>query len=174
MDIPSSIGDLLKSFTGSGATPGATEQHFEQLASAVPASSIASGLAEAFRSDQTAPFAQMASQLFANGNGAQQASLLSTLASSVGPELVSKFAASNPGSPLVGLLQSGLSSITPAQAAAIKPEDVQALAEQAQKHDPSILDRVSQVYSEHPALVKTLGAVAVGIIARKIAEQHQA
>ncbi len=55
------------------------EQHFDQVAQAVPPSTLASGLAEAFRSGQTAPFPQLASQLFANENGPQQAGGLNGL-----------------------------------------------------------------------------------------------
>jgi hypothetical protein len=38
--------------------------------------------------------------------------------------------------------------------------------------DPSILDRVSAVYAEHPVLIKGLGAAALTIAMKKIAEQH--
>jgi hypothetical protein len=51
---------------------------------------------------------------------------------------------------------------------------VQALTEHAQKQDPSIIDRVSEIYAEHPTLIKTLGAAALTIAMRKIAEQHAA
>jgi hypothetical protein len=56
MGFLSSIGSLLQQCTG--------PEHFDQMAQAVPQSSIASGLAEAFRSGETPPFAQMAGQLF--------------------------------------------------------------------------------------------------------------
>jgi len=49
---------------------------FDQVAQAVPSSALARGLAEAFRSEQTAPFPQMAAELFARGNSQQQAGVL--------------------------------------------------------------------------------------------------
>jgi hypothetical protein len=55
MSFLSGIGDLLKQYSGA-ANPAGVEQHFDQVAQAVPSSTIASGLAEAFRSGQTAPF----------------------------------------------------------------------------------------------------------------------
>jgi hypothetical protein len=174
MSLLSGIGDLLKQYSGSSAAAGApgVEQHFDQVAQAVPSSSIASGLAEAFRSQQTAPFPQMAAQLFSNGNSQQQAGVLNGLIASLGPAVISKFAASAPNSPLASLLQSG--SVTPAQAASVNPADVQALTAHAQNQDPSIIDRVSAVYAEHPVLIKSLGAAALTIAMKKIADQHSA
>ena len=59
---------------------------------------------------------------------------------------------------LGGLL--GRSEVSPHEAAAIPQQDVEELARTAEKHDPSVIDRVSELYSEHPGLVKTLGAAA--------------
>jgi hypothetical protein len=174
MGLLGGLGDLLKQYTGSGSAPANVEQHFDQVAQNVPSSSVASGLAEAFRSGETPPFAQMASQLFSNGNGQQQASMLSTLLASVGPAALSQFTGNNPNSPLAALLQSGQTQVSPEQASQINPADVQALAQHAEQHNPSIIDRVSEVYAEHPTLIKTLGAAAMAIAVKKIAEQHQA
>jgi hypothetical protein len=174
MSLLGGVGDLLKQFSGSEGAPANVEQHFDQVAQAVPSSSLAGGLAEAFRSGDTPPFAQMAAQLFSNGNGQQQASMLTTLISSVGPEVLSQFTGNNPNSPLAGLLQAGGGQVSAEQAAQIDPAEVQALAQHVEQHNPSIVDRVSEVYAEHPTLIKTLGAVALGIAVKKIAEQHQA
>jgi hypothetical protein len=175
MSFLSGIGDLLKQYSANSATPGAApavEQHFDQVAQAVPSSTLAGGLAEAFRSGQTAPFPQMAAQLFANGNNQQQASVLNGLMATLGPAVIAKFAGSTPNSPLAALLQSG--SVTPAQAASVSPAEVQALTAHAQNQDPSIIDRVSAIYAEHPVLIKSLGTAALTIAMRKIAAQHAA
>jgi hypothetical protein len=175
MSFLSGIGDLLKQYSGSSAPPGnspGVEQHFDQVAQAVPATTLASGLAEAFRSGQTAPFPQMAAQLFANGNNQQQAGVLNGLMASLGPAMIAKFASSSPNSPLAALLQSG--SVTPAQAASVSPADVEALTSHAQNQDPSIIDRVSAIYAQHPVLIKSLGAAALTIAMKKIADQHAA
>jgi hypothetical protein len=175
MSLLGGIGDLLKQYTGgSGAGLANVEQHFDQVAQAVPSSSLAGGLAEAFRSGQTPPFAQMAAQLFSNGNGQQQASMLTTLMSSVGPEVLAKFTGNSPNSPLAGLLQSGQTQVSAEQAAKVDPTEVQALAQHVEQNNPSIIDRVSEVYAAHPALIKTLGAAAMAIAVGKIAEQHRA
>jgi len=53
MSFLAGIGDLLKQYSAGNATPGpAVEQHFDQVAQAVPSSTLAGGLAEAFRSGQ--------------------------------------------------------------------------------------------------------------------------
>ncbi len=174
MSFLSGIGDLLKQYSANSATSGNEEQHFDQVAQAVPASTLARGLAEAFRSAQTASFPQMAAQLFASGNNQQQASMLNALLASVGPGVISKFAGSAPNSPLAALLQSGQTSVTPAQAASVNPVDVEALTAHAQNQDPSIIDRVSAVYAQHPTLIKSLGAAAMVIAMKKIADQHAA
>jgi hypothetical protein len=174
MSLISGISDLLKQYAGGSApatAQGNVEQHFDQVSQAVPPSSVASGLAEAFRSQQTAPFPQMAAQLFAGGNGQQQASVLNGLATTLGPALLAKFAAGS-NSPLAALLQSG--SVTPAQAATVSPADVEALTSHAAAQDPSILDRVSAIYAEHPTLIKSLGAAAMVIAMNKISQQHAA
>ncbi len=163
----SNLSGLFQKITSGDASP---EQHFDQVAQAVPCSSLASGLAAAFKSNETAPFSQMASQLFSRGNGTQQASVLNTLLSSVGPGAL----ASLGGGGLASLLQSGQKSVTPEQAANVDPAEVQKLAEHAEKHDPTIIDRVSEVYAQHPVLIKSLGAAALGIAMKKIAETHAA
>jgi hypothetical protein len=174
MSFLSGIGDLLKQYKGGSPSTANVEQHFDQVAQSVPTPSLASGLAEALRSGQAGSFSQAAAQLFSNGNGSQQASILSGLIASVGPAVISRFAASNPNSPLASLLAAGQGAITPAQAASVPAGDVAALAQHAHDQDPSIIDRASQIYAQHPTLVKTLGAAALTVVVKKIADQHAA
>jgi hypothetical protein len=70
------------------------------------------------------------------------------------------------------LLQSG--SVSPAQAASVNPADVEVLTTHAQNQDPSIIDRMSAVYAQHPVLIKSLGAAALTIAMKKIADTHAA
>jgi hypothetical protein len=170
MGFLSGIGDLVKQFSGEG---GATSEQFAQLAGSVPQSALAGGLAEVFRSGETPPFAQLASQLFSNSNNTQQASVLNTLVAAVGPEILSKVTGSS-SSPLAALLAGNQAPITPEQASAIKPEDIQTLAEHAEKADPSIIDKLSELYAAHPQLIQGLGAAAVAIAVKHIASKHEA
>jgi hypothetical protein len=170
----SSIGGLLQQYAGGSTPAGNVEDHFDQVAQAVPSSSLAQGLAAAFNSGETAPFAQMASQLFANGNGGQQASMINTLLSTAGPGILQSFLGNNAGGAIGSLIQGGQTTVTPEQAASIPPEEVQALAEHVHNNDPSIVDRISEVYAEHPTLIKSLGALALSIAVKKISESHNA
>ena len=174
MGFLSGIGDLLKQYSGNNPNTANVEQHFDQVAQSVPSSSLASGLAEALRSGQAGSFSQTASQLFSHGNGTQQAGILTGLLASVGPSVLSQFTGSNPNSPLAAILKGGQTSVTPEQAASVPAQDVAALAHTAHSADPSIIERMSSIYAEHPALVKSLGAAAMAIAVKHIAERHSA
>lgn len=172
MGLLSGIGDLLKQVSGSSGAAVSGEQ-LTALAGSVPQSTVAGSLAQVFRSGETPPFAQLASQLFSNSSGQQQASVLNSLVAAVGPEVLSKLTGSA-SSPLASLLAGNQAPITPEQAAAIKPEEVQTLAEHAEKADPSIIDKLSELYAAHPQLIQTLGAAAVAVAVKHIAQSHQA
>lgn len=165
MGFLSSLGDLAKQFQSGEAGSG----QLEQLLGAAPQSAVAGGLAQVFRSGETAPFAQQASQLFAKSDGTQQASVLNTLIAAAGPAVLAKLG----GGSLAGLLGSAPGTVTPEQAAAVPPEEVQALAEHAEKQDPSIIDKLSQVYAAHPQMIQALGAAALAIAAKHISENHK-
>jgi hypothetical protein len=164
MSFLSGISSLLQQVTSGNANP---EEHFDKVAQAVPTSDLASGLSAAFRSSETAPFSQMVSQMFSRGNGTQQASVLNTLLGSLGPGVLGGL-----GGKLASTLGGGQSTVTPEQASQVDPAEVQRLAEHAEKQDPSIVDQLSQVYAQHPTLVKTLGAAALGIAMKRMAETH--
>ena len=153
--------DILKQYRGASAlTPPATvEEDYSQVAQSAPQSHLASGLAEAFRSDQTPPFSQMLGTLFGNSNGQQRAGILNQLLRAIGPGLL----ASGGLSSLAGWLRGG-NNVTPEQADKIPPETVQQLAEHAEKQNPSIVDRASEFYAQHPTLVQALGAGSLALI----------
>ncbi len=186
MNWMESLGPLLQQYTSSQSAqpPANVEDHFDQVAQAAPASEVAEGLAAAFRSGQTPPFAQMAAQLFGNSGGQQQAGVLNALLGAVGPAVLSQIGAGKGGSILASLLGGGGTSapgspaggdttVTADQAAQISPEIVKQLAEHAEKTDPSIVDRLSQIYSEHPDLIKTLGGAALTIAIAKVAQRQR-
>ena len=63
---------------------------------------------------------------------------------------------------LAGLLGGG-GEVTPQQASQVSPEQVQQIAAQAEKQNPSVVDQVSSFYSQHPQVVKALGGLALTI-----------
>src|SRR5215831_11594377 len=165
---------LLDDMTGlltqyaSGATPsGDAGAHFQQVAQSVDSGALAQGIAAAMRSDQTPPFAQLVSQLFASGSGEQRAAMLSTLLSSLSPEQRTQLSSLIPG------LDAATAATGVQGAAGLSPTAVQTLAQHVEQHDPGIVDKMSALYAAHPTLVKTLGSAAMMIAMRKIAERHQ-
>jgi len=159
------IGSMLQQYTGGGAATGNAEQDFQHVAQHAPSSAVAPGLADAFRSDQTPPFGNMVSSMFGQSNGEQRAGILNQLLGSVGGGalaggLLSKFGGMTGG------------SVTPQQAQQVSPEDVQGLAEHAQKQDPSVVDRASEFYSQHPTLVQGLGAGALALVMSRMSQSR--
>lgn len=185
MDLMNQLSGLLQKYTGaqSDQAPDTVHDDFDQVAQAAPQPAVADGLAAAFRSDQTPDFGQMTSNLYNNSNPQQRAGLLNTLIKYAGPAILSHVMSrggeSNTGaggggglSALINLFKGGQQEVTPEQAAQIPPEAVQQVAAQAEKHDPSIIDHISNFYSEHPTLVKSLGTAALTIALAKIAQRQ--
>ena len=158
----SSLMNILSQYTNVSPTnpPADVENHYEQVAQQAPTSNLAQGIAQAFRSNQTPPFSQMLGTLFSNSNGQQRAGILNQLLGSLGPGMLASGALSG----LKGLLGGGQGNVTPDQANQISAQDVQRLAEHAEKQNPSIVDQASAFYAQHPTLVKTLGASSLALI----------
>ena len=155
------VTNVLQNYNQGSGAPDEREvaTHFNQVAQAAPREDLASGLASMFRSNQTPAFPQLVSQLFGNSDPNQKASLLNNLLSSgAGAGVLAQLAKSAGISMPAG---GGAPQITPEQAAQIPPQAVQQAAAHAEKHDPSVVDMVSNFYAEHPTLVKTLGTMAM-------------
>lgn len=167
------IGDLFQQYTSGTSAPEQAGDHYGQVAEVAPSPTVAAGLADAMRSDQTPPFAQLAAQLFSNSNGEQKANMLKELLATVGPVLPQALGSSVAGGLLSQLLGSGR-PVTAQDAQEIPPEAVQELAQRANNQDASIIDRVSSMYAEHPTVVKTLGAGVLSIALAKISERMRA
>ena len=165
------LGGLLQQVLGGGTNADNATDQFHQVAQNASPDVLSRGLAAAFNSDQTPPFADMVAQLFAQGNPRQQAGMLTQLLSSLGPAALAALSSSGALSALQ-TAPGGMapSAVTEEQAGQVTPQQVQAIAEHAQQHSPGIVDAMSGFYAEHPALVKTLGGAALTIALAKIAE----
>jgi hypothetical protein len=151
------LGSLLQQFTGANSNPAQAEKDFDQVAQTAPQQQLSQGLSQAFRSEQTPPFAQMAAQLFGNSDPTQRAGMLNQILATVGPGVLAS---------LGGMFGGGNAQpaqVTPEQAAQMTPEQVRQIAEQAEQHNPSIVDRMGDFYAQHPALVKGIGGAALAI-----------
>ena len=153
--------DIVNQALGSGNV---SAQQFDQVAQAVPSSVLASGLANAFRSDQTPPIGQMVGQLFGNSNGQQQAGMLNQILSSLGPAAAGGLA----GGVLGSVMTPGSTQITPAQASQLSPQQVQAVVDHAHETNPGIADQLAAFYAQHSGLIKTLGGAALAIAMAKM------
>src|SRR5438045_172337 len=156
MDWMNAVENIFQRYSGQGggtaAAPENPHQDFEQVTQAAPRDVVAGGLSQAFRSDQTPPFPQMLSNLFNHSDPKQRAGLLNRLLESGGPGILSAL----PGlAGLSSLLGGG--RVTPQQASQVSPEQVQQIAEHAEKQNPSIVDEVSGFYAQHPDVVKAVG-----------------
>ncbi|HEX8708058.1 MAG TPA: hypothetical protein VF723_07445 [Pyrinomonadaceae bacterium] len=188
MDWMNQISGLLQQYTGaqSAQAPETVHDDFDQVAQRAPQPALADGLAAAFRSEETPPFGQMTANLFANSNPQQRAGILNTLIRYAGPAILSRFMSgggsasggANTGgggglSDIINMLRGGQQQeVTPEQAARIPPEAVNQIADHAEQQDPSIIDQISNFYSEHPTLIKTLGGAALTVALAKIAQRQ--
>lgn len=130
-------------------------QHYDQLAQSAPSSVLAGALASTMRSSDTPAFGDLIAQLFGSSNPAQRAGILQHLQQAAG---------SGPG---------GGGKIAADQAGSMTPDAVRGLAEQAERRDPSVIDRASAFYAQHPTLVKGLGATVLATLMHHVASQNR-
>jgi hypothetical protein len=159
---------ILRQATSGNASESEVHAAYDQVSKAVPSGALAEGLSHAFKSEQTPPFEQMVSGLFANSNADQKAGMLNQLLASLGSGGVTQALAGAGGG--LGALTAALGSgnLSPQQAQQIPPEAVTALAQQAAKKDPSIMDKAAGFYAEHPTLVKAIGVGALALLMSRI------
>jgi hypothetical protein len=167
MGLLEDLGGLLQRVNSGKAQEGEVHAAFDQVARGVPASSLAEGIAHAFRSDQTPAFEQMLTGLFSQSNGEQKAGILNQVLSTLGSSGITQALAGAGGlAGLAGMLGGG--NVTPQQAQQVPPEAVQALAQRAAQKDPGIMEQAASFYAQHPTLVKTIGAGALALVMSKL------
>jgi hypothetical protein len=155
------IGDLAERYAAN-SNQGSTEdthEDFQQVVEAAPKDVVRHGIANMFRSDQTPPFPEMVSNLFSQSNQNQKTGLLNQLLSSVEPGALSSI----PGLGSLAKLLGGTGENTQTVATQLSPEQVQQIATHAQNQDPSVIDRVSEFYTQHPGLMRAVGGLALSI-----------
>ena len=172
MDWTNAISDIISRYSaqsgGTAAAPQDPHQDFQQVVQAAPPNVVAGGISEAFRSDQTPPFPEMLANLFSQSDPSQRAALLNRLIASLGPGAITSVAG------LGGLssLLSGSTNVTPAQANQISPNQVQQIAAHAEQQNPSVVDQVSGFFAQNPQVMKAVGALALTIALRHMAQRR--
>ena len=174
MDWLNQATDILEKYgsTRTNSVPDSVDADFDRLSRMAPADHVSEGLAEAFRSQQTPPFASMLSQLFGRSPANQKSNVLNTLVATLGPALVSQLLAKHGASRAATELQNGNARISPDVAEQIPSSSVEAVAAEAEKKDPSVVDRISKFYADQPALIKTLGGLALTVAMAKVAQRQ--
>jgi hypothetical protein len=171
MGIVDEISSILKQYQdGKTPVPADVSAHFDQVSSAVPPGTLADAVAHALRSDQTPELGQLVTGLFGQADDTQKAAIVNHLLSSIGPSGVAVAAAA--GGALAGVIPKGSTTVTPQQAQQITPTAIKQLADRAETADGSIVDKLSGFYSQHPTLVKTLGATALAMVMSRMASRR--
>ena len=156
--------DILQHYASSTTPTDNVHEHFDAVAREAPKDVVADGIAQAMRSQQTPPFGDIVRQLFERSDPQQKAGVLNQLAQALGPNVMSAL-----GTTLGA--GAATASVSPSQATAVTPTQVQQIATDAEKRDPGIIDRLSAFYAQHPDLVKQLGGVALAIALGRIANR---
>ncbi|MGZ9075065.1 MAG: hypothetical protein ACXW13_04750 [Burkholderiaceae bacterium] len=158
--------DILKQYA---ERPTDTETDFDEVARQVPPDVLGSGIAQAFRSDQTPSFGEMMGSLLSGSNVQQRTGLLNQLIQAVGPAVLSGAAGGVLGRLLQSVQGKSQPTLTPSEAEQLTPQQVQEIAVAAEKKDPGVLDKVGAFYAQYPELVKVLGGAALAIALGQVA-----
>ena len=168
MDWLNNISGVLQRYAGGApdTNPESADRDFDEAAGIAPQESLMEGIADAFRSQQTPPFPSMLAQVFGNSGPAQRAGVLNSLITAAGPAVLGQ---------ILGRygLGGGHQQITPEQAQNIPVEAVQEVAAEAERRDPSVIDRISGIYAQNPQLFKTLGATALTVVLANMARRQR-
>ena len=164
-----SLMDLLAQYAGQPASNAPSQpqqsphEDFSQVASQASPELLGGGIAQALESAPEG-FESSIASLFGNSNPQQRTGLLQRLIEAAGPAVLSSFA----GGALSHLAQPG-STAQESDANAITPVQAGELAAAARQSNPGIVSELGSFYSQHPTLVKTLGAAALAIAMRHMA-----
>jgi hypothetical protein len=173
MSLLDQLGNLLGKYGSPQTSPSDDEarKDYDQIAPHASASSLSGALAAAFRSDKTPPFHELLGGMFGQASGPQRAGLLNTLISAVGLTHASQIL----GGPLGGKLSGSADDrrLSPEEADQVSHQAATDLAREAERRDPSVVDRVSSFSASHPGLVKSIGAGALGILLSHVAHSEQ-
>ncbi len=157
MDWMKTVGGLIEQATGAGADPNAIAGHFDQAAQAAPHGALADAVSGMMRSSQTPDFGQLLSGLFSGAQPHQQAGLLNTILTLVGPQLVAQVLGGHGMGNLAGMLTGGAAQVTPEQASQVPPNAMGEIGARAMEANPSVVEQVSGFVASHPDLLKSLG-----------------
>ncbi len=166
------LGNILQQYLAGNANMQqqgrAVDDDFDQVSQNVPRATMAQGMTDVLRSDQTPPFPQMVGQMFDKSDANQRAGMLNQLLGGMGPGVLSGLAGGVLGNLFRG--NDSPATITPEQAATMTPQQVEQIATAAEQQNPSIVDRMGDFYAENPQLVKAIGGAAIALLLGRVAQ----
>jgi hypothetical protein len=164
--------DILRNYIDNpqAPDPSVAHEHYDEVARSAPREIVGHGVADAFRDRNTPPFGEMVGRMFGQSNPQQQAGVINQLLHSIGPGVVALLGGML-GRSSVPASGTGVPQLTPEQAAALTPAQVNEIATRAQQDDPAALDKIGGFYAQHPQLVKTLGSAALAVALAGIANR---
>jgi hypothetical protein len=161
MSFMDAISSLVKTYASGGGATSHEEagEHYSQVASAVPSSILGSAIGPALASLGTQQLTQKIFECAGQMSSGQKGSLVQSLLGGL----------SSSGTDTSSLLQNlGVDQGVAADPESATPEDVAKLAAHAQQSNPDVFHSAMSFLGEHPALVKTFGAVAIGAIIQRL------
>lgn len=170
-----SLLDILQQYSNPGTAPaGEVLGHFDAVARQADPQDLGKGIAAAMRSDATPSFGQTIGSLFGQSNPSQKAGVLNEILQTLGPGALASAGGGVLGR-ILGVGNGGVSptTVTPEQATQVSPAELSTVAEKAQAQNSSIVDRLGSFYAQHPTLVKTLGAAALGAVMSHMNSQRR-
>lgn len=161
MSLLDQLGGVLGNLTGGNLNDQQAGEHYDQIASQVPQSQLGSIIGPALAGLGGSQVQQSVSNSANQMNPQQRGNMMQTLLGGLG-------GAGNMG----GILsQLGISPSVQNDPQSASPEDVGKLAAHAQQNNPDVFHQAMSFYSEHPTLVKALGAAAITGIAHHLSQQ---
>jgi stage V sporulation protein SpoVS len=166
MSFLDQIGGLVNEFEAGAATPDQAAQAAQQAAP----SAVAGALSSIFNSAGAGSFGQNVSQLFSQSNPDQRAGILNQLIASAAPEVLQTIGGGAFNGLLGQVAGGGAPQLTPEQASQIPHGAIEELANHAQQNNPGIVEEASRFYSQHPALISSLGSDAAALMLRHFSQ----
>lgn len=165
--------DVLSHYAGHpNRPPPEVFSDFDLVAQEADEDDLEYGIEEAFRSDETPPFEQMLGQLFEYSDDDQRAELVNQLQDSIPPAALGGLA----GGPLIDLIRRSAQNrrtVGPREVRNIPPTEIETVAAEAARQNPSIIQRMSRFAARNPQLVARLGQAALTIAMSTMARRRR-
>ena len=172
MGLQETLSSVLSSVTSGKVSDADIHSAYDKIAGQIPQGDLGASIAHVFNSDKTPAFEQMIGGLFNQSSPEQKAGLLSQILGGLGPNAAQVLGSTGGLAGLAAVLQKG-GTVTPQQAQQVSAEAVQVLAQKARQINPSVVDKASQFYAQHPTLVKSIGAGALALLMSHLSGQRK-